>query len=187
MVLKKMIENHLSFNEEEASDQRSFVQFLNAFPEKEWAVRSNLIGHLTSSAWVVNRERNKVLFAYHNIYRSWAWLGGHADGDLDLLHVAQKEAREEAGVLTVRPLLEKPIDISVINVQGHVKKGKFVSPHLHFNVAYLLEADEEEVLQHAPEENADVAWLDMAGLLDKVAEDAIKSIYQRIMDKVKLI
>ena len=32
--------------------------------------------------------------AYHNIYKSWSWTGGHADGETDLLHVAMREARD---------------------------------------------------------------------------------------------
>ena len=33
---------------------------------------------------------------YHNIYNSWSWLGGHADGETDLLAVALREVKEEA-------------------------------------------------------------------------------------------
>lgn len=105
-------------NAEEEAERRSILQFLQKFDENDWAVRDNLLGHLTSSAWVVNPERTKVLFAFHNIYRSWAWLGGHADGDLDLMRVAQKEAREETGIVSLRPLLGSPIDLSVLNVGG---------------------------------------------------------------------
>ena len=32
---------------------------------------------------------------YHNIYDSWAWVGGHADGDEDLVHVVKKEIEEQ--------------------------------------------------------------------------------------------
>jgi len=185
MSLKSLVEAHIPFDEEEKSYQQSFLRFLNTFEEKDWATRDNLIGHLTSSAWVVNRERTKVLFAFHNIYKSWAWLGGHADGDLDLLHVAQKEAKEESGIQSVRPLLGKPLDLSVQTVLPHVKKGIFVPSHLHFNTLYLLEADEDEILQHQPDENADVAWLKNEELLGAVSEEFIKPTYQRIMNKIK--
>lgn len=53
---------------------------------------------MTASAWVVNKDRSKVLMIYHNIYNSWSWLGGHADGETDLLAVAIREVREEAGI-----------------------------------------------------------------------------------------
>mgnify|MGYP002237558723 CR=1 FL=1 len=53
---------------------------------------------MTASAWVVNKDRSKVLMIYHNIYNSWSWLGGHADGETDLLAVAIREVREEAAL-----------------------------------------------------------------------------------------
>ena len=56
------------------------------------------MAHMTASSWIVNEDYTKVLMIYHNIYNSWAWTGGHADGDEDLLHVAVKEAREETGL-----------------------------------------------------------------------------------------
>lgn len=59
--------------------------------------RENTVAHMTASAWVVNRERTRVLMVYHNIYNSWSWLGGHADGETDLLSVAIREVKEEAG------------------------------------------------------------------------------------------
>lgn len=42
--------------------------------------------------------------AYHNIYKSWAWTGGHSDGDSDLLNVALKEAKEETGLENLKVL-----------------------------------------------------------------------------------
>ena len=67
-------------------------------------VRSNETAHVTASAWITDPARAHVLMAYHNLYHSWAWLGGHADGETDLLAVALREAREEAGIQSVRPV-----------------------------------------------------------------------------------
>ena len=53
-------------------------------------VRDNEIAHITSSGFIVNKLRTKVLMIHHNIYNSWGWTGGHADGDEDLLYVAMK-------------------------------------------------------------------------------------------------
>jgi 8-oxo-dGTP pyrophosphatase MutT (NUDIX family) len=182
--IRTFLKGYTPADEEEAADCRSFLQFLDAFDPKDWATRENLMGHLTSSAWVVNRERTKILFAYHNIYQTWAWLGGHADGDLDLLHVAQKEAMEEAGLAAVTPVLFLPIDISVVGVSSHIKRGKVVPSHLHFNALYLLEADETAEIQHKPDENTGVAWFTNQELLDHVTEEAMKPLYSRIMAKV---
>ena len=60
--------------------------------------RDNPVAHLTASSWVVSPDRKQVLLIYHNLYRSWAWMGGHADGDRDLCRVALRETREELGI-----------------------------------------------------------------------------------------
>ncbi len=184
MNLINTIKQFKSFNEEEQAYKESFLQFFNKFAEKDWATRDNLIGHLTSSAWVVNKDKSKVLFAYHNIYKSWAWLGGHADDDLDLLHVACKEACEESGIKNVKPIIDTPIDLSIQLVASHYKKEKHIPAHLHYNVTYLLEANENETLEISPNENSAVKWIKTEELLEKSSEEAVRLTYARIMQKV---
>ena len=83
-------------NAQEASDRRLILQYAEQFGNL--FTRENEMAHLTASCWIVNPSRTKALLAYHNIYDSWAWLGGHADGMEDLLAVACKEANEESGI-----------------------------------------------------------------------------------------
>jgi hypothetical protein len=75
MNLISLIENYIPYDDNEIANKESILYFLNSFEKKDRAVRENIIGHLTSSAWVVNKDRTKVLFAYHNMYDSRAWLG----------------------------------------------------------------------------------------------------------------
>ena len=65
--------------------------------------------------------------AYHKLYDSWAWLGGHADGDRDLLAVALREVREESGLTDVRPVSEQIYSLEILSVDGHEKWGRYVS------------------------------------------------------------
>ena len=96
------IEKYKPYNEQEEKDK---ILILNWIRNNENAFsRENAVAHMTASAWVVNRERTKVLMVYHNIYNSWSWLGGHADGETDLLAVALREVKEEAGIANVRPV-----------------------------------------------------------------------------------
>jgi 8-oxo-dGTP pyrophosphatase MutT (NUDIX family) len=183
MTLIATIRNHVPSDDQEAQARESFLQFLTTFPEGRWAVRQNLIGHLTASAWVVNPDRSKVVFAFHDLYQSWAWLGGHADGDTDLLRVAQKEAKEESSLDTT-PVSSLPFYLAVDPVQAHVKRGMFVPAHLHFNAVYLMEADESAALAPLPGENSAVAWMPNSLLLDSVSEEHIKPDYAAIMKKV---
>ena len=89
MSLKERIENYLPYNIEEQKDKELILKYMDIFDDV--LTRKNEIGHFTSSCWIVNKEKTKVLMVYHNIYDSWSWVGGHADGDDDLLHVSLKE------------------------------------------------------------------------------------------------
>lgn len=184
MTLYEEVKNHIPLDEEEKVNQESFLQFLEAFKDNIWT-RDNLIGHITSSAWVVNPAKDKVLMAYHKIYDSFAWLGGHADGDRDLLAVACKEVREESGVQNLKPLDTHFIDVCSMMVKPHIKRGKHVPSHIHFNVTYLLQADENETLQIAEAENSDVKWLPVSDLMNIVKEEHMKPVYRRLIEKTK--
>lgn len=86
--------------------------------------RSCELFHLTASSMIFNRERTKVLMAYHNIFQSWAWTGGHADGEPDGLVTALKEAREETGIQTIRPLQKELAAVDILEVRRHIKRGQ---------------------------------------------------------------
>lgn len=154
--LKEQIRAYRPVNEQEERDKELILRCLET--EKDIFTRENHLAHMTASAWIVNEPRTKVLMAYHNIYKSWSWLGGHADGETDLLKVALKEAREESGILHVKPVSEELYSLEVLTVDGHVKKGAYVSSHLHLNVTYLLQAEETDALHIKEDENSNVAW-----------------------------
>ncbi len=181
--LKKFIEGYQAFDEREEASRQAFLYYLQAFGDDIWT-RDNLTGHLTASAWVVNPARNKVLMAFHNIFQSWAWLGGHADGDRNLLAVAQREGEEESGVKNFKVLSELPFDVDVIQVKSHIKRGRQVAAHLHYNLTFLFEADENENLVERPDENSGVKWIDFEEIERECSEDYMLPVYQRLMKKV---
>lgn len=143
-------------NEQEAADRDEILRQIKMCPDI--FTRENHNAHMTASSWIVNRDRTKVLMVYHNIYDSWSWTGGHADGETDLLSVALREAMEETGMTRVTPVLEDIYSVEILTVDGHEKRGRYVSSHLHLNVTYLLEADEKEPLRSKPDENKAAAW-----------------------------
>ena len=93
--LMDQIAGYLPWSEEELREKQQILQFMEKNPD--CLFRSNEIAHMTASAWIVNPRRTKVVMAYHNIYHSWAWLGGHADGEADLLKVAKKRGGGRSG------------------------------------------------------------------------------------------
>lgn len=158
MNLREQIENYQPFNEQEAQDKKMLLALLKENGLENLLTRDHSVAHLTASAWVVNPNHQKVLMAYHNLYDSWSWLGGHADGQADLLAVALNEVSEESGLTKLRPVSKEIFSLEVLTVDGHEKNGVYVSSHLHLNVTYLIEASEEEQLTIKPDENSQVGW-----------------------------
>ncbi len=106
-------------------DRKIMLKYIDYFDNT--LTRQNEYGHFTSSAFVLNKERTKILMIYHKIYNSWAWTGGHSDGDNDLLYVAMKEAKEETGIKNVTPILEDIYSleitfISLLQFHGNTRK-----------------------------------------------------------------
>lgn len=100
----------------------------------------------------------------------------------DLLAVACKEANEESGVTAV-PVSPEIFSVEILGVAGHVKRGKYVSAHLHLNVTYLLQADESQALHEKPDENSGVRWFALPDVLPNIREPEMRVVYQKLMDK----
>ena len=106
MSLFEKIQSYQASNEQEERDKEVMLKYMQ--DHADYLTRDNMIGHFTTSIWTVNKERTKTLMVYHNIYDSWSWIGGHADGEYDLCAVALKELQEEM-VLLERMLLSVSI------------------------------------------------------------------------------
>ena len=184
MNLKEKIEQYIPYNEQEVADKKELLRILdldeiNFVPQK-------LTDHFTAYGRVVSPERTKTLLAYHNLYDSWAWLGGHADGERDLLSVAMKEVREESGLTEVVPVSENIFSLEILPVFGHEKKGKYVPSHLHLNVTFLLEADPTAEIHNNPDENSKVGWFDLDDV-PRVSTETwfVHRIYRKLIEKTK--
>lgn len=184
MDIQECIEAYQPYNEQEACDKAVILQLLATQPDL--FTRENQVAHMTSSSWLLNRAHDKVLMIYHNIYHSWSWTGGHADGERDLLAVAKREAMEETGVTDIRAVCEDIFSLEILTVDGHEKRGVYVPSHLHLNVTYLLEADEAEVLRVKPDENSGVKWFSLEEAIAACSEPwMIERIYRKLNAKIK--
>ncbi len=183
--LYRQIFDYLPANEQEETDRKTLLAFLKS--GSDISTRENLVAHLTASAWVVSPDRKNVLMAYHKLYHSWAWLGGHADGNWDLSAVAEKEAKEESGIEKLRPVSENPISLEILTVNGHEKRGAYVPCHLHLNLTYLFEAEQNQCLRIKADENSGVDWIDMDSLAAKCSEPwFVERIYSKLVKKAKM-
>lgn len=180
-----LIKIYNPYNEQEKKDKEIILYCIDTF--KNILNRDNEITHITSSAFVVNKTRDKVLMIHHNIYNSWSWTGGHADGEEDLLTVAIKEVKEETGVKNIYPVSSEIFSLDVLPVLGHIKKGRYVSAHLHLSVAYLLEANENESLIIKADENSDVKWIPIEEVNTYTNEPHMQKVYKKLISKIKAL
>ncbi|MGL5352513.1 MAG: NUDIX hydrolase [Clostridium sp.] len=180
------VKNYKVFNEQEEKDKEIILKCINSFDEV--LTRENEIAHITSSAFVINKSRDKVLMIHHNIYNSWSWTGGHADGDNNLLNVAIRELEEETGVCNIKVIEENIFSLDVLPVKGHIKKGKYVAPHLHLSVAYAIEANEEQELVVKEDENSGVKWIPLDKLMEYTKKEPnMQVLYNKFIEKINLI
>jgi len=180
--LIQQIESYIPQGEQESRDKEQMLRFMKANPD--CLDRENEIAHFTVSIWTVNRDRTKTLMVYHNIYDSWSWIGGHADGEEDLCAVALRELWEETGVRHARLVSREIFSLETLTVEGHIKRGHYVPSHLHLNVTYLAEADEDEQLVFNVAENKGVKWWTFEDALKVSTEPwMVEHIYQKLIDK----
>lgn len=181
--LYQQISEYVPCNEREELDKQIMLEFIKN--NGDVLTRDNKMAHMTTSAWIVNKDRTKVLMIYHNIYDSWAWVGGHADGDEDLLRVVKKEIEEETGVKNVKLLFDGIYGLNIVTVDNHIKRGKVVNSHLHFDIEYLFEADENELIRIKEDENSGVKWIDINEVENYSSEEKMKPIYRNLTNKLK--
>ena len=177
------LKQYVPRDEQEQTDKAVMLDCLARYADVY--ERSNLLFHVTASAWITNESRDRVLMIYHNIYDSWAWTGGHADSERDLLKVALREATEETGLLSVRPASDRLLSIETLTVNPHFKRGRFVPAHLHLNGTYLLIADDAESLRVKRDENSAVRWFLPHEAIEACSEPWMRPVYRRLNERMK--
>jgi 8-oxo-dGTP pyrophosphatase MutT (NUDIX family) len=153
--LLQLLKNHQPFNQEETQFKQQMTEFINL--NTDCFERTLLVGHITGSAWIVDKSRQFTLLTHHRKLDKWFQTGGHCDGDSDVLNVAIKEAQEETGLADIQAISPEIFDIDI----HEIPERKGVPKHLHYDVRFLLEADMNEPLIISSE-SADLAWIELS-------------------------
>lgn len=121
--------------------------------------RSLVVGHITGSAWIVDRSGTRVLLTHHRKLDRWLQPGGHADGDADVRAVALREACEESGLVDLEISGDAVFDLDIHAIPARGKDAE----HLHYDVRFLIRATgaEDYIVS---EESHDLAWVDLEEL-----------------------
>jgi 8-oxo-dGTP pyrophosphatase MutT (NUDIX family) len=162
------------WHEVDAMFQKQCIELVNAYPN--FYDRNLEIGHLTGSAWILNASRSKVILVHHRKLNHWFQPGGHAEAsDFSIFDTAFREAKEETGLQSIQVLSENIFDIDIHSIPANAKMPE----HLHFDIRFLLQADENELIQVSDESNA-VQWFEM----EEVKKITQSSSILRMVEKV---
>jgi 8-oxo-dGTP pyrophosphatase MutT (NUDIX family) len=156
----------------DAAQRDRIAAFVRAHPD--CFVRSLAVGHVTGSAWLLDPAGRRVLLTHHRKLQKWLQLGGHADGDPDVLQVALREAREESGLPDMAPVVEDIFDVDVhpIPAQGGVPA------HDHYDVRFLLRAARAEPLRISDESVA-LAWFTQEEVPKLAVDESILRLHRK--------
>jgi 8-oxo-dGTP pyrophosphatase MutT (NUDIX family) len=131
-------------------------------------------GHLTGSAWLLDSTGSRVLLTHHRKLDKWIQLGGHADGDPDLLAVAIREAREESGIAEIRPVTDEIFDLDVHDYPATTTEGR----HEHFDIRFLLQVEGNDGYAVSDESHA-LAWFTFDELASMDLDDAVRRMAEK--------
>ncbi len=156
LPLLNLLKNYQALNHAEELFRQEIYNFVET--NSNCFLRSNLSGHITASAWLLSPNHEEVLLTHHKKIGMWLQLGGHADGDSDVIAVALKEATEESGISGIKLLSPQIFDLEV----HHIDEHKGVPAHYHYDIRFVLEAPGREF--SVSDESHDLCWMNMKKL-----------------------
>jgi len=147
-----MLQAYAPLDVQEQQFKKGMLDFIQAQPE--CFERSLAMGHITASSWLLNRDGSKFLLMHHTKLNNWFQLGGHCDGNPDVLEVAIKEAQEESGIKGIAAVCLDIFDIDIHLIPENSRD----KAHYHYDVRFLLQvtSDEDVVQNH---ESKELRWI----------------------------
>jgi len=177
--LLSQLQHYKPYDTHEAQMQAKTIAFIKK--HKDCFLRSNLSGHLTGSAWVLDYTNQFTLLTHHLKLDKWLQLGGHADGVEDMLAVALKEAHQESGLRSLEPINPNII----FDIDTHIIPACNETPeHIHFDIRFLLRADRFESLVQNSESKA-LAWVHLWDVGKFNQERSMMRMVKKTIERIK--
>lgn len=148
------------FDELERLDIKCLRDYAMQIPTDE--IYKNIPGRpaIVASAVIVNPNFTRILVMHHRLHGFYKQLGGHADGDKNLLNVAMREASEEAGI-SAYPMSREPFDFVIWTMGARTKNNIFYPQHNVMDVAFLFCCHDNAKLKLQKKEGLDLKWISL--------------------------
>lgn len=173
--LLELLNRYVPEDDADARCRQRFVEFVETHPD--CFERSLAVGHITGAAWLLDPTGCKVLLTHHRKLNCWLQLGGHADGQCDVLDVAMREAQEESGIMDI-----EVIDTAIFDLDIHtIPRHKDVPAHEHFDVRFLMQANCDKLT--VSDESHDLGWFDAAALSNMNLDESIMRMRRKWLQR----
>ena len=155
-----------------SNPDKTFSQEMITFLEEpDCCSIENNKNHFTGSAWIVSRFKDFALMNHHKKINKWIQFNGNADGEEDLLKVANKKASEEAKISSLKVLSRAIFDVDIHPVPFASSKPS----RYHYDVIFILEADRKEKIKISPE-SKEIRWVRLGEMYNLNSEISIRRI-----------
>lgn len=168
----QLLHRYAPASKEERQFKAEMLTFLNAYDD--CFERTLAVGHFTASCWLLNKAGDHALFTHHAKLNRWLQLGGHCDGNPDLLAVAIKEAQEESGIEHIIPVSSEIFDIDIHLIPENKKEAA----HYHYDVRFLLQVTSDETIVRS-DESHDLRWFNKDATVLPNVNDAVRRMFNK--------
>ena len=168
-----LLQAHQAFNEIEAQHSRAALEFVSS--TVECTSRCTPAGHVTASAWILSPDGNSALLTHHKKLNRWLQLGGHLEDDASIQSAAEREAREESGIIDLQLCSDALFDVDVHPIPA--RNGE--AAQYHYDLRFLFQAGSEVFC--VSEESHDLAWIELSQLANDNSNESVSRMARKTL------
>jgi len=136
--------------------------------------RSLVVGHVTASAWIIDRSARAAVLVHHPTLGRWLQPGGHLEGDETTQEASLREAREETGLQTLALAGPEIFDLDVHRIPARGDEPE----HWHYDVRHLVEGRFAETPAPTREVRR-AAWVSLDQVRDRTDEWSVLRLVEK--------